>query len=65
MDDKPALMQRYYLMLFTVLLAVMSIGYGLWQAWQIGMVFAIASLSVMANNIYGPLPEIKSDVTQG
>lgn len=55
LDSKPPLAQHYYIVLFTVMLAVMTIGYGLWQAWQIGMVFSITALSVTVMRLYGPL----------
>jgi O-antigen ligase len=45
-------LQRYYFALLVVVMAVMSIGYGLWQAWQIAMIMAIPALSIAISNSY-------------
>ncbi len=47
-DALPALQQRYYTLLFVVLLSILSTGYGLWQAWLLGMLNAITAMSIMA-----------------
>jgi len=53
LDDLPPLLQRYYTMLMIVLFALTSTGYGLWQAWQLGMIFTICALSVAIANLNG------------
>jgi len=40
--------QRYATLLFVVLLSILSTGYGLWQAWLLGMLNAITAMNVMA-----------------
>lgn len=52
LENLPPLLQRYYTMLLVVTLGVLSMAYGLWQAWQMGMIAAIPALSVMAANMY-------------
>ncbi len=52
-DPLPPLLQRYYTMLFVVLLSILSTGYGLWQAWLLGMVFTVCGVSMMVVNING------------
>lgn len=48
LDSQPPLLQRYYVALFVATLAVMAMGYGMWQAWQLGMIMAITAFSAMA-----------------
>lgn len=43
--------RRYYATLCICTAGVLSVGYGLWQAWQIGMIFVLAAISVIATNI--------------
>ena len=50
-ETLPALQQKYYMLLFVVMLSILSTGYGLWQAWLIGMLNAITAMSVMAVRI--------------
>ena len=64
LDNKTSLAQRYYTVLLTVILAVMTIGYGLWQAWQIGMMFFVIALSVMVTRLYAPLSEKENGAIQ-
>ena len=44
--------QRYALAFFIVLLAVLSMGYGLWQAWLIGMIQTLVAVSMMAARLF-------------
>lgn len=53
LDDMPALLQRYYVVLFIVLLGVLSIGYGLWQAWLIGMIQTLITTGFIAIRLNG------------
>jgi O-antigen ligase len=50
-DALPALQQRYYMLLFLVMLSILTTGYGLWQAWLLGMLNAITAMSIMAVRI--------------
>jgi len=52
-DHLPPLLQRYYTMLFIVFLSILSTGYGLWQAWLLGMIFTVCAASMMVVNING------------
>jgi O-antigen ligase len=40
--------RRYYFAVLISTLGVLSVGYSLWQAWQIGMIMSIVAMSVMA-----------------
>ncbi len=53
LDTLPPLLQRYYTMLMIVLFGITSTGYGLWQAWQLGMIFTLCALSVAIANLNG------------
>lgn len=53
LDDLPPLLQRYYTMLMIVLFGLTSTGYGLWQAWQLGMIFTICAVSITITNLNG------------
>jgi exopolysaccharide production protein ExoQ len=46
----PPLLQHYYTMLVVVTLGILMVAYGLWQAWQLGMIMAIPAFSMMATN---------------
>lgn len=46
--------QKYYATLLVSILCVLSFGYGIWQGWQIGMIFTLAAMSMMAIKIYAP-----------
>ncbi len=45
--EKPAL-SRLYFSLFCMLLIVSLLGWGLWQAWWLGLVFAASGLTILA-----------------
>ncbi len=51
-EKMPPLLQRYNLMLLVTVISVTSMGYGLWQAWQIGMIFAVVAMGNMATRLY-------------
>jgi len=51
-EKLPPLLQRYYAALLMAVLCVLSISYGLWQAWQIGMIFALVALSMAITRFY-------------
>lgn len=52
MESLCPLLQRYYAALFVVLMGVLSTGYGLWQAWQLGFLFSIPAFSMMVTKLY-------------
>lgn len=52
LDAMHACLQRYYMAMMIVMLGVLSMGYGLWQAWQLGMIFAIPAFSIMVTRLY-------------
>ncbi len=54
MEKLCPLKQRYYAALMVSLLCILSFGYGMWQGWQIGMIFALAAMSAMAFKTYPP-----------
>lgn len=47
-DDKSHAMQRFSIVFFIVCMAVLSMGYGLWQAWLIGMIQSLIALGLIA-----------------
>lgn len=54
LDLQPPLRQRYYATLLIAVLCVLNTGYGMWQAWQIGMIFTLAAFSAMIIRQYAP-----------
>lgn len=52
-DGMPAYAQKYYTALCITLALILSMGYSVWQSWQIGMITAICAFSVMAVKLYG------------
>lgn len=53
LDTLPAALQRYHSMFFIVMLGVLSMGYGLWQVWLIGMIQTLVALALMAARMTG------------
>jgi exopolysaccharide production protein ExoQ len=47
-DTLPPRAQRYAIAFTGTLLCVLCIGYSLWQAWQIGMIFSLIAFSLIA-----------------
>lgn len=61
LDTMPAVLQRYHLVFFIVLMGVLSMGYGLWQTWLIGMIQSLLAFGFMAARITGAdLPKNKN-----
>ena len=52
LDRLSPCLQRYYTALLIVMLGMLSMGYGLWQAWQLGMLFSIPAFSMMVTRLY-------------
>ena len=50
-EKMPPLFQRYHTMLFVVTLGVLTTGYGLWQAWLLGMIGMVVAMSIMATRM--------------
>lgn len=53
-DDMPTFAQKYYGALLVTVICITSIGYGMWQGWQIGMIFALIAFSMAVVRLYGP-----------
>ncbi len=54
MDAHPPVRQKFYMTLFAGVLSVLAMGYGIWQAWQVGMIMAITAFAIMATRLYEP-----------
>lgn len=54
MDAHPPVRQKFYMALFAGILSVLAMGYGIWQAWQVGMIMAITAFAIMATKLYEP-----------
>lgn len=55
MDDVPPATQKFYMVLFAGILSVLAMGYGMWQAWQVGMIMAITAFAIMATKFCEPV----------
>ncbi len=53
LEAMPPLMQKYNIAFYVVLLGVLSIAYGLWQTWLIGMIFTLYGLGIIASRLAG------------
>lgn len=53
LGSMPAIMQRYHVVFFIVLLSVLSMSYDLWQAWLVGMIQTLVALGLIAGRLTG------------